>query len=346
MGSNVEAPTTRYLKDESSEPFIQPYFISDGKAPTGNGYQFHPPQKRQQHATAPPPRSWVQSLTCSYADKRCCCCKCSWKCCGISTLVIIVLIGLVIGGGVLYIRSRLTGTASSEDKDLWEQRLRQDDESDNLSTTNGKLAKSIMDGDFLLVSYDENYPEYLAALGIPGFVISLILSSREVITFRQPDDPKGNWTIKTKSDLMEQNALLRIGEPFTMEVNMGTQKGIMVSNCTLSGPADNILTCDIEEIVKKVKSKSVSVYTKAGFINTRTLIAKNISTKKYYQRISKLEIDNSNGNVEEESQISDDVNELNSRILKATESPKVQEKLFSDDNDDDWDDDFFDEDRN
>jgi hypothetical protein len=57
---------------------------------------------------------------------------------------------------------------------------------------------------------------------------------------------------------------------------------------------------------------------------SRTLIAKNISTKKYYQRISKLEIDNSNGNVEEESQISDDVNELNSRILKATESPKVQ----------------------
>ncbi len=63
------------------------------------------------------------------------------------------------------------------------------------------------------------------------------------------------------------------------------------------------------------------------FFFPRTLIAKNISTKKYYQRISKLEIDNSNSNVEEESQISDDVNELNSRILKATESPKVQVKI-------------------
>ena len=52
---------------------------------------------------------------------------------------------------------------------------------------------------FLLVSYDDNYQEYLAALGIPGFVISLILSSRELITIRQPDDPAGNWTMHTKT---------------------------------------------------------------------------------------------------------------------------------------------------
>ena len=63
------------------------------------------------------------------------------------------------------------------------------------------------------------------------------------------------------------------------------------------------------------------------FSSLRTLVAKNISTKKYYQRVSKLEIDNSNGNAEEESQISDEVNELNSRILKATESPKVQVRI-------------------
>jgi hypothetical protein len=51
------------------------------------------------------------------------------------------------------------------------------------------------------VSYDENYPAYLGTLGIPGFVISLILSSSEKITIRQPDQPTGNWTMNTKTGL-------------------------------------------------------------------------------------------------------------------------------------------------
>ena len=80
-----------------------------------------------------------------------------------------------------------------------------------------------------------------------------------------------------------------------------------------------------EQIWNKMKRIQIPKWKNLHFFSSlRTLVAKNISTKKYYQRVSKLEIDNSNGNVEEESQISDDVNELNSRILKATESPKVQ----------------------
>ncbi len=94
----------------------------------------------------------------------------------------------------------------------------------------------------------------------------------------------------------------------------------------------NLLFLNGDEILNHSKTLRPKTVTEAKkitkkfdfFLLSRTLIAKNISTKKYYQRISKLEIDNSNGNVEEESQISDDVNELNSRILKATESPKVQ----------------------
>ena len=56
---------------------------------------------------------------------------------------------------------------------------------------------------------------------------------------------------------------------FQMEMGFGNQKGIMVSTCELSGAAKNILSCDMEEIIKKLKFKAVSVFTKAGFINTR-----------------------------------------------------------------------------
>merc|ERR1712223_1904136 len=64
-----------------------------------------------------------QSACCG---KKCCCCAISWKCCGITFAVILVIVGAIIGGGFLYLhilRSRLTGTASSEDADEWELRL-------------------------------------------------------------------------------------------------------------------------------------------------------------------------------------------------------------------------------
>ncbi len=49
----------------------------------------------------------------------------------------------------------------------------------------------------------------------------------------------------------------------------GNQKSVMLMTCELSGAASNVLSCDIDELTKKMKFKSVSVFTKAGFINTR-----------------------------------------------------------------------------
>ena len=45
--------------------------------------------------------------------------------------------------------------------------------------------------------------------------------------------------------------------------------GLMVSNCSLSGAAQNILSCDAEEKTKKMKFKTESIFTKAGFIESR-----------------------------------------------------------------------------
>ncbi len=49
-----------------------------------------------------------------------------------------------------------------------------------------------------------------------------------------------------------------------------------------------------------------------------------IAAKKYYQRVSKLEINDAAADVKNDDVADDDVDELNSRILKATPSPKNQ----------------------
>jgi hypothetical protein len=50
-----------------------------------------------------------------------------------------------------------------------------------------------------LVSYSDTYTDYLSALGMPAFVVSLMKSVREVITFKQPEEEHGLWTMITKT---------------------------------------------------------------------------------------------------------------------------------------------------
>jgi hypothetical protein len=56
-----------------------------------------------------------------------------------------------------------------------------------------------MDGEFLLASYEKNYEDYLIGMGMPGFVAKLILSAKEVITYTEPKESDGLWTIFTKT---------------------------------------------------------------------------------------------------------------------------------------------------
>ena len=61
------------------------------------------------------------------------------------------------------------------------------------------LTRSILDGEFLLVSFDKNYPDFLVAMGMPSFVVTLVTSAREVIIFQEPREETGFWTRKTKT---------------------------------------------------------------------------------------------------------------------------------------------------
>ena len=61
------------------------------------------------------------------------------------------------------------------------------------------LSRSIVDGEFLLVSFDKNYADFLVAMGMPSFVATLVTSAREVITFQEPSEESGFWTRRTKT---------------------------------------------------------------------------------------------------------------------------------------------------
>ena len=59
-------------------------------------------------------------------------------------------------------------------------------------------------------------------------------------------------------------------------------------------------------------------------VHIRTAVNLGITAKKYYQRISKLELNNdADMNDAKKDNVGDDVDELNSRILKATQAPRA-----------------------
>ncbi len=52
------------------------------------------------------------------------------------------------------------------------------------------------------MSYDENYSDYLKGMGIPFFVVPMILGSKETITITKPDDPDdGFWSFMTETGM-------------------------------------------------------------------------------------------------------------------------------------------------
>ena len=63
----------------------------------------------------------------------------------------------------------MTGTASSENAEETEKMLTQ-----SASASVGDDG-DLISGEYLLTSYDQNYPEYLTAIGIPSFVVNMFI---------------------------------------------------------------------------------------------------------------------------------------------------------------------------
>ena len=83
------------------------------------------PDELAQNETFPksPPNSNVTRRVWYQSSQGCCAKCCGWKCCGIVTLVIVIILGAALLGGYLWFRSRLGEAPSTEDAQLWEEKL-------------------------------------------------------------------------------------------------------------------------------------------------------------------------------------------------------------------------------
>lgn len=230
------------------------------------------------------------STTC--CGKKCCCCTTSWKCCGITTGAIILFIGLLIGGAAIFFKmkqdeSQKLSKKMQEKAGEWDTLL-----SNSKNTSESSSNEDLITGQYLLVSYDENYSAYLKALGIPGFVVdTFIIGATETLNITRTKDMV---TFSTLTDTMARQSEFKLGE--IKEHTWGKNSGIIKTNCSII--ATNTLYCSSENPVKGTKMTSRYEFSKAGAINIREHVTKEVKAKKFYQRLGEI-IDNTFGKNEE-----------------------------------------------
>lgn len=203
------------------------------------------------------------------------CCVCSWKCCGIATLVIFIIIGAVVVGGYLYLRSFLGGRVNTEDNEMWEEKL---------SDTSGDFTIA---GEFELTSVTPSYEDYLKCFGMPSFIVSLVMSSEEAMKIE--DHANGTITLHTITAFDNKQLVFEEGKEVIFPWGRG--RGFM--HTVMSRPEPKTLFFNSREPEKEWDLTSELVFTKYGMINTRVFVNDNITAKKYYKRMG-VELDASN----------------------------------------------------
>jgi len=58
------------------------------------------------------------------------------------------------------------------------------------------LLKSIIDGEFSLASFEDNYQEFLIGMGMPQIIAAMVSGSKEIVTFVEPRKGKQEWKKK------------------------------------------------------------------------------------------------------------------------------------------------------
>lgn len=94
------------------------------------------------------------------------------------------------------------------------------------------------------MSYEDTFESYLKAMGLPFFVIPLVMGSSERLNITVTDD--GHWRIETKNDFGERVSEFHEGHEFS--VVWGKDNGVMHSVCTMSDTTS--LKCTAEERAK------------------------------------------------------------------------------------------------
>lgn len=201
-----------------------------------------------------------------YEAGSCCCARWSKKkICGVTYLGCVVVTLIVIGSlvGSFLLKPTLEGNAEE-----WEGKLFQ---GRNLNSNIN------IDGSYTLKAFDENYEPYLRSLGIPGFVVPIILRASERITVIATD--KGA-TMITETGWKTQEFSYEWNRVWNM--TYGRNDGIMWNNCTRESP--NVIFCSSEERDKQWFLTSRMTFSDLGMVNERHFLNENISAKKFYEK--------------------------------------------------------------
>lgn len=193
------------------------------------------------------------------------------KICLISCLSCVLLVLIVLGGGAIYIFTR--GTVVTTDTRQWEALL---------NTTDIDPTQIDPSGMYVLMSFDDQYAEYLKAMGIPFFVVPPILAGSEKIEIVMPPAEGEKVMMRTITDYVTRESEFYFGQEFSMTYGKGSMSGEMVNICTR--PQHNQIHCKSEEKERQWHFISDLTFTGNGMINKRIFLTKNIETKKFYQK--------------------------------------------------------------
>jgi len=188
------------------------------------------------------------------------------KICCVSCLACVLVVVVVI---VSLAATMFTMPEQPKDVESWEKRFQ--------SIKASKHFK--LDGTYDLKSYDEGYKDFLTSMGIPWFVIPLILKGSETIEMEIFED---GVTVRTKTitAFKTQEMFYKFNETWSMEYGKGM--GVMWNFCTRE--AVNVILCRCEEREKDWRISSKLTFTDSAMVNERTFHNKNIVAKKYYEK--------------------------------------------------------------
>jgi len=186
------------------------------------------------------------------------------KICCVSCLACVLVVVVVI---VSLAATMFTMPEQPKDVESWENRFKTIKASKNFK----------IDGTYDLKSYDEGYKEFLTSMGIPWFVIPLILKSSEALEMEILEDGE---TMRTKSITAFKTSehTYKFNETWSMEYGKGM--GIMWNFCTRE--AVNVILCKCEEREKGWRISSKLTFTDDAMVNERIFHNDNIVAKKYY----------------------------------------------------------------
>merc|ERR1712064_38696 len=194
----------------------------------------------------------------NWSKKKICCVSCS----GCLSIVAIVVIGLIV---VVYLRK--TKNMSQVDTRGWEA-----------AANNASLSEEFnIDGVYNLVSFSDNYGDYLTAMGAPWYAVPVVLSSSETLEFMMLEN---GFNLAVNAGFISKN----LTNEWNTWVNTTTMNGVMWSNCNRE--KFNVIFCRMEQREKNLKLSSKLSFTETGLVNQRVFNSKNITTMKYYEKVT------------------------------------------------------------